>query len=252
MATSGVSSDEGEIVEASPLPRSNQDGDVDRAGRHPGRRYSRTPDGDVPRYDREGSQRRSRSPRGFKRPRDDRDRDRDRDRRDPRQFRVHYEDRRDSRDYRDSRDDRRHYHDLDRPVSRGSSHNEDWSAHRTRPSNGVHYDDRDRDRGYDRDRNFDSHPAKRNRNRSRSPRNRRGGGGDRDRSRRDRGRYGPDFVPEENKYSAHNERRSQDDSTSKRATPVEHSGNGSGHHAKSDQGVTVERGINGLAISRNG
>jgi serine/threonine-protein kinase PRP4 len=93
------------------------------------------------------------------------------------------------------------------------------------------------------DRNRDGYPDKRSRRRSRSPRD------SRDRGRRERDRYGQDQYPGENKYSAQVERRSRDDSMSKRATPVEASFH-SKQDAKSAQGVTVERGIKGLAISQ--
>ncbi|GAB1318712.1 U4/U6 small nuclear ribonucleoprotein prp4 [Madurella fahalii] len=222
MASPALSSDEGEIVEATPLPRSEQNGDVDRTGRHRGRFPSRTPEDDLAsRGLADGPRRRSRSPRGWKRPRDDH-----RDRRDARQFRVHYEP--------GSRDDRRHGRDLDRPSSRGSDRYDD------RP-NYTRADDRNRggyDRGYDRDRRYNGYPDKRPRTRSRSPRGRSG------RGRRDRGR-----IPDEDKYSAQAERRSREGSISKRATPVE-APSTSKQDAKSDQGVTVERGISDLALSQ--
>ncbi|KAK0621742.1 hypothetical protein B0T17DRAFT_494869 [Bombardia bombarda] len=242
MGSTADSSDEGEIVEASPLPRSVQDGGVDRTGRNRprfSRSRSRSPEDDLrSRHSGDASRPRSRSPRGFKRPRGD-----DRDRRDPRNFRVHYE--------QNARDDRRH-HDLDRPVSRGSHRNsDDWPSHRTAaaaadapPARPYSQRPDDRSRDYDADRSHDGYSAKRPRNRSQSPR-----GGRHDRGRRDRGRYGPDFYQEENKYSAQVERRSQDGSMSKRATPVEASDN-SRHDAKYDQGVPVERGINGLTSSQ--
>ncbi|SPQ23822.1 c966836d-6d64-4a29-b56e-9d332b6b971a [Thermothielavioides terrestris] len=207
---------------------------------HPGRYPSRTPEADLPSRDPVGGpRRRSRSPRGWKRPRDDR-----RDRRDPRQFRVHYED--------GSRDGRRHYRDLDRPPSRGSDRYYDHAnghygsreppPHRARPHppDGPGYDRR----GYERDRRDDGHADKRPRNRSRSPPSRP------DRGRRDRGRDGADLRPGEDKYSAQAERRSQDGSTSKRATPVEAPGASTQQDAKNEQGATVERGIHDLAISQ--
>ncbi|KAK3352803.1 kinase-like domain-containing protein [Lasiosphaeria hispida] len=252
MATPTVSSDEGEIVEASSLPRSEQNGDVDRVGRHRGR-FSRTPEDDMPsRHSADGSSRRSRSPRGWKRPRDNRDqrdsRDSRRDR-DPRQFRVHYE--------QSPRDDRRSGRDLDRPASRGSYHSNtddrpsSYFGGRDPPpsrSSGLRPDsgrNRSRDHDHNNDRGHNGHPDKRPRFRSRSPRSRRDRGG------RDRGggRFGADVSPGENKYSAQVERRSQDDSMSKRAAPVEAS-NSSKHDAKHNQGVTVERGINRLTISQ--
>ncbi|KAK3323892.1 kinase-like domain-containing protein [Cercophora scortea] len=268
-----VSSDEGEIVEASPLPRSAKDGDVDRNGRHRARLSPAPEHGLIPppRPEARPSAPTPASPsRGFKRSRpDDRERDRrdPRDSRDPRQFRIHYEQvppRDDHRHTRDSRDrDFDRHRDLDRPTSRGSNHNsssnnEDHrSNHRfnagdaaasssaaalpSRP--GMHHQPDERSRGYEPDRSYDGYANKRPRNRSRSPRGRR------DRGKRDRARYGLDSRPEENKYSAQAERRSQDGSMSKRATPVEASDN-SRHDAKYYQGVTVERGINGLAISQ--
>ncbi|KAK4121699.1 kinase-like protein [Parathielavia appendiculata] len=237
MASAALSSDEGEIVEATPLPRSEQNGDVDRAGRHRGRFPSRTPDTDLPSRDSvDGPRRRSRSPRGWKRPRDD-----PRDRRDTRQFRVHYES--------TPRDDRRHYRDLDRPSSRGSDRYDDRS-------NG-HYGSRDSaaarprnyradggyDRSYDRDRRNDGYPDKRARTHSRSPRGRG------DRGRRDGGRYGADLRPGEDMYSAQAERRPQDGSISKRATPVETHGT-SERDAETNKGATVDRGLRNLSISQ--
>ncbi|KAK4198374.1 kinase-like domain-containing protein [Triangularia verruculosa] len=247
MASPVPSSDEGEIVEATSLPRAERNIDVDRKGRHQGRYASREPDNDVAsRSSAEGHRRRSQSPRGWKRPRDDRDDRGARDRRDPRQFRVHYED-------NNYRDDRRQGRDLDRPSSRGSellyderpsqsSGNRDYrgGSHR-------HADDRSRtyDRGYGRDRGFGDYPDKRPRNHNRSPRDHR------DRGRRDRGRNGPDrYASDQHKYSAHVERQSQDGQISKKASPVGASGV-SKNDAKTDQGSTVERGINGLAISQN-
>lgn len=231
MPSSVGSADEGEIVEAPLLPRSEKDGDVDRAGRHRAR-ASQTPELDA------SYGRRSKSPRGSKRPRDERD-----SRRDPRQFRVHYE------QNGHDRDDRRHGRDLDRPVSRESYTNGD-GRHRpqlngreappTRQS-GPRSDNRNgRDRDYDR--GLNGHPDKRTRFRSPSPRDRHG------RGRRDRDRFGREMSPDENKYSAQAERHSQEGSMSKRAAPVEAS-TVSRHDAKTAQGVSVERGINGLAIS---
>lgn len=236
MTSSAFSSDEGEIVEATPLPRSEQNGDVDRNGRHRGRFPSRTPEGDLPSRDSADGARRSRSPRGWKRPREDR-----RDRRDTRQFRVHYEG--------GPRDGRRPYRDLDRPSSRGSDRYDEHSN--------VHYGSREPpvprpggprpggggyDRNHDRDHKNDGYPDKRPRTRSRSPR---GGDG---RGKRGGGRYGADVRSGEDKYSAPTERRPQDGSLSKRATPVE--APDSRKNAKSDKGATVERGINHLAISQ--
>lgn len=228
MASPAPSSDEGEIVEATPLPRSEQNGDVDRTGRHRGRFPSRTPDDDGPR-------RRSRSPRGWKRPREDHQRDR----RDTRQFRVHYES--------GPREDRRPYRDLDRPVSRGSDRYDDRPTHHHHasrdPPPSRPRGHRAEDRYYDRERGRDGYPDKRARTRSRSPRGRF------DKGRRDRGRYGAELRPDENKYSAQVERRSQDGSISKGPTPVE-AADSSKQDAKTDQGATVERGINELAISQ--
>ncbi|KAK4161572.1 putative Serine/threonine-protein kinase prp4 [Cladorrhinum sp. PSN259] len=230
-----LSSDEGEIVEATSLPRSKQNGDVDRNGRPKGRFTSREPDHDLAsRSSAEGHRRRSQSPRGWKRSRDDRDA---RERRDPRQFRIHYED---------------SPRDIDRPNSRGSDFYDDRPSynsgtrdhHSTNNRRGGDHNRNAYDRGgRDRDRDY---PDKRPRHRSRSPRGRN------DRGRRDRGRYGSDsHEPAEHKYSAHAEKHSQDGSMSKRANPVKNFG-GSKRDAKSDQGVTVEQGINGLAISQNG
>lgn len=232
------SADEGEIVEASPLPRSEQNGDVDRAGRNRGRVSATPEDEGSSRYSREGSMRRSRSPRsprGWKRSRDDRD-----SRRDPRHFRVHYE--------HGSRDDRRRgYNDRDRPVSRGSHQDDDRSRYSSRDyRSSTHRSDyrgRDYDDRYDR---YDDYPDKRARHRSRS---RSRGRGDSD--RRDRGRHDAYLPREDHKYSAQVERRSQDGSNSKRAGPVEAS-DFAKQDAKTHQGVTVERGINGLAISKKG
>ena len=239
MASSAFSSDEGEIVEATPLPRSEQNGDVDRPGRHRGRFPSREPEGGLPSRDPPAGPRRSRSPRGgaWNRPREDR-----RDRRDTRQFRVHYEGA--------SRDDRRQYRDPDRPSSRGSDSRDERPNKRFgsrepapprprghRENGGGH------DRGHDRDRRNDGYPDKRPRTRSRSPRGRGDGG------RRDGGRYGADLRSGEDKYSAPAERRPQDGSMSKQATPVE-APDVSKQNAKTNKGATVERGINHLAISQ--
>ncbi|KAK4188435.1 putative Serine/threonine-protein kinase prp4 [Podospora australis] len=254
MASPALSSDEGEIVEATSLPRSEKNGDVDRSGRPQGRYTSRESEHDLAsRSSAEGHRRRSQSPRGWKRPRDDRDSNHhhNRDRRDPRHFRVHYED--------TPRDDRRHARDLDRPVSRGEDiyydeqpnhHHQSSGSRDYRGSGHRHGDDRASDRSHDRDRErdhgHDGYPDKRPRNRSRSPR-----GGRRDRGRRDRGHYGLDrHAPQEHKYSAHVERSLQNGSTSKQATPVKDPGS-SKRDAKTNQGATVERGINGLAISQN-
>lgn len=215
MASPALSSDEGEIVEATPLPRSEQNGDVDRTARH--RPRSRGPP--------DATRRRSRSPRGWKRPRDDH-RDDHRDRRDNRQFRIHYEG--------GPREDRPQYRDLDSPASRGSNQYDS----RSNPRNGIGYD-----RSHDRERGQDGYPDKRARTRSRSPRGRF------DKGRQDRGRNGAGPVPHEDKYSAQAERRPQDGSFSRRATPAG-APDGFKRDAKTDKGATVERGINGLAISQ--
>ncbi|KAK4459024.1 kinase-like domain-containing protein [Cladorrhinum samala] len=237
-----LSSDEGEIVEATSLPRSKKNGDVDRNGRPKGRYASREPDHDLAsRSSAEGHhRRRSQSPRGWKRPRDDRDA---RDRRDPRQFRIHYEDA--------PRDERRHGRDLDHPSSRGSDFYDDRPSHksggRDHRGGGIRRGD-DHNRGSRGRRDYDrsDYPDKRPRHHSRSPRGRN------DKGRRDGGRYGSESRDaDEHKYSAHVERRSQDEPTSKRTDPVKPY-DGSKRDAKTDQGATVERGINGLAISGNG
>ncbi|KAK3502360.1 kinase-like domain-containing protein [Neurospora crassa] len=274
MAFPDVSSDEGEIAEATPLPHSKLNGDIDRTGR-PRARLERTPEPSKlpdhrqsPRvgHARQGSFSRHsrsprsppppRSPRGFKRSRDDdrHDRDRDRDRRDPRHFRVHYDDDRGGSRYRD----------LDRPPSRGSiNYNDDWSYSArnrygssrdvpppTRPS-ADRVDDRGRDRellDYDRERNHDSHSTKRPRNhRSRSPR-----GGRRDnnnRGRRDnRGRV-VTFQPEGTYQDGKDDRRGQEMSKGNTHTAAACS---TKEDAKSGQGVPVERGVKELAIAQDG
>ncbi|KAK3896985.1 kinase-like domain-containing protein [Staphylotrichum tortipilum] len=235
MASPALSSDEGEIVEATPLPRSEQSRDVDRTGRHRRRFPSpdRDRDGPSSRGPVNAPRRRSRSPpHAWKRQREDH-----RDRRDARQFRVHYED--------NPHDDRRSYRDLDRPASvtpgRYDGHHDDRNPGPPRPKGGAHRPDGPSN-GYDR-RN-DGYPHKRPRTRSRSPRA--------DGGRRDGGRYGAGGLrPGEDKYSAHAERRPQDGSMSKRATPGE-ARDVSRLHAKTDKGATVERGIHNLAISQPG
>ncbi|KAK3389512.1 kinase-like domain-containing protein [Podospora didyma] len=222
MASPALSSDEGEIVEATPLPRLEHNGEVDRTGRHRGA-TTRTPDVDVPpKLSGEASRRRSRSPRGSKRFRDD-----SYDRRDARQFHGRHDDK--------PRDDRRHGRDIDRPTSRGHlSHNDDRSNYHSGPRDplssrvsGYRQDDRRRE-GY-----LDN---KRPRTRSRSPRGRP------DRGNRERGRYGQ----AEYKYSAQ-ERREHDDFNLKRATPADAS-YASKPNPEHDR-VTVDRKINGLTIS---
>ncbi|KAH8882603.1 kinase-like protein [Thozetella sp. PMI_491] len=229
MASHDVSSDEGEIVEATPLPRSEQNGDVDRTGRTRGR-YSRTPDSDsFPRQSGDGYRRRSRSPpRGQKRPRDDRDRrDRERDR-DPRQFRVHYED----SPRRDRSRDRDRDRDLDRPPSLQSNGPEPLSSRSAhRPGNRDNLPSRPggyRQRDYERD--PDGYPDKRprgNRSRSRSPRRR-------DNGRRDRGRREKE---ERSKYSAQDERYPRNGALSRQANLLE-APDTLKQDAKRDQGVT--------------
>ncbi|KAH8200024.1 hypothetical protein TruAng_005800 [Truncatella angustata] len=163
------SSDEGEIIEtgvgagdlkATSLPQFNGNG-VDRPDRNrPRHSKSTSPEVDAAsRY--ASTSTRNRSPRGSKRSRSDYparsngDRDRDRD---PRNFRVHYEDARDSRRSHFS------YDDDDRPPSRSSA-------------SGLRYDDRDRARDHgpsrdhsrERERDRDGYADKRPRNRTRSP-----------------------------------------------------------------------------------
>lgn len=228
MASQDVSSDEGEILEATPQPRSEQNGDVDRAGRNRGR-FSRSPETEsFSRRAGDGSYRPSQSPpRGQKRGRDDRDR------REPRQFHVHYEDA--------SRHDRDRDRDLDRPSSRHSN----GPDHPQFARSGPRYGNRDalpsrpgappRHRDFDHSR--DGYPDKRHRShRSRSPPSHR------DRGRRDRGRPGRDSQDYERyKYSAQNERDAHGSSVSKRADPAEALGNRR-QDAKRDQGVTDNRG----------
>ncbi|KAK0717910.1 kinase-like domain-containing protein [Lasiosphaeria miniovina] len=223
MASPGVSSDEGEIIEATPLPRSEENGEVDRTGRH---RPIQSP---FPDDDGRSRQQRSQSPRGWKRSRDDRDG------RDTRQFRVHYEE--------GSREKRRHGRDLDRPSSRGSFVHHDERANYYSGGRALlpprapasRQDGRHRDRGYAR--NPDDFPDQQTRIRSRSPR------GHRDGQKRERG-----GLAESYKYSAQVDRGSQHDPRSKRAIPVEGSPK---QDTKSRQGATVERGIDGLAISQS-
>ncbi|KAK3318010.1 kinase-like domain-containing protein [Apodospora peruviana] len=225
MASGGISSDEGEIVERTTLPRSYRNGEVDRAGRHRAT-SSRTPNGDLPtRHSVDRSYSRSRSPRGHKRPHDDR------------QYRANYE--------QSGRDDRRRGRDLDRPPSRGSSqyHSaDDRSSYRyngdSQSSRHYGYRHDDRRRGNDHDRYDDGYTAKRPRNRSRSP----GSRGDWD--RRDRGRFG-----RENKYSAHVQENGKEGTMSKRATPVTNSDRRM-HNAKHVQGVAFERSISNVKLSQ--
>lgn len=251
--------DYGEIAEATPLPHSKLNGDIDRTGR-PRARLERTPEPSklpdhrqsprVASFSRHSRSPRSppppRSPRGFKRPRDDdrhdRDRDRDRDRRDPRQFRVHHDDDRGSSRYRD----------LDRPPSRGSTtYNDDWSSSarsryasaRDAPPPSRPAADRVDDRGrgrepldYDRERDYDSYSTKRPRN-------------NRNRGRRDnRGRV-VTFQPEGTYQDGKDDRRGQEMSKGNAHTAASYS---TKENAKSGQGVPVERGVKELAISQDG
>ena len=274
MAFPDVSSDEGEIAEATPLPHSKLNGDIDRTGR-PRARLERTPEpsklpdrrqsprvgharqGSFSRYSRSPrSPPPPRSPRGFKRPRDDdrNDRDRDRDRGDPRHFRVHYDDDRGSNRYRDQ----------DRPPSRGTiNYDDDWSSSArgrhgsardavppTRPA-ADRVDDRGRDReplDYDRERDYDSYSSKRPRNnRSKSPR---GGRHDNNnRGRRDNRGRTVTFQPEGTYQDSNDDRRGQGMSKGNAHTGGSYS---SKENAKSGQGVPVERGVKELAISQNG
>ncbi|KAH8847975.1 hypothetical protein MCOR29_005553 [Pyricularia oryzae] len=223
---SGYSSDEGEIVEngdhgvkkATTLPHREGASGVDRTNRNRGR-PSRSPE---PGY-------RSGSPRGSKRARaDDRDyyngsRGGGGSDRDPRRFRVHYEESSRRRD-RPSRQ----YEDLDRPGASGP----------------LPYDDRDY--RYD-DRDGDKYPDKRARHRSRSPyRSTRAENGGRDRGsgrgdghHRDR-QYQDRDQAESIKYSAHNDRQPRDETMSKRARPVADDSSQRMVHAKSVKGVAEE------------
>lgn len=268
MAFPDVSSDEGEIAEATPLPHSKLNGDIDRTGR-PRARLERTPEpAKLPLPDRRQSPRvghartgsfsrhsrspRSppRSPRGFKRPRDDdrHDRDRDRDRRDPRHFRVHYDHDRGSNRYRD----------LDRPPSRGTINYDDDRSSSARNRYGSARDaapptrpaaDRIDDRGRNREPlDYDSYSSKRPRNdRSRSPR-----GGRRDnnnRGRRDNRGRTVTFQPEGTYQDGKDDGRGQGMSRENAHMGGSYSAK---ENAKSGQGVPVERGVKELAISHNG
>lgn len=280
MAFPDVSSDGGEIAEATPLPHSKLNGDIDRTGR-PRARLERTPEPSKlpdhrqpPRvgHVRQGSFSRHsrsprsppRSPRGFKRPRDDdrHDRDRDRDRHDPRHFRVHYDDDRGSNRYRD----------LDRPPSRGTINYDDERSSSTRNRYGSardvapptrpaadRVDDRGRDReplDYDRERDYDPYSVKRPRNnRSRSPRggrrdnNNRGRHDNNNRGRRDNRGRTVTFQPEGTYQDGKDDRRGQEMSKGNAHMGASYT---SKENAKSGQGVPVERGVKELAISQNG
>lgn len=255
MASPDMSSDEGEIIEATPLPRSDENGDVDRPGRNPGR-FAKTPDyDDSLRRSGDGQHRRNASPRGYKRSHDDRDFQAPNPGRDPRRFRVHYEG-----DHRDDTRRGRHFYDdpdllpprssyhneeTERPVSRSSNHRfSGRDAFPTRPSI-YRQDDRNRKRDFDR--GNETYTNKRTKNRSRSPR------GHRDRGRRDHGRFGREQnldQRESMKYSAQTERQSQGNSVSKRATPGEASDT-SRNDAKSDQGATGNRAMERRASAQS-
>lgn len=232
-----MSSDEGEIVEATPLPRIDGNGDVDRTGRNR-RRLSRTPEHEDWTSRNSGAEpyRRSRSPRGFKRSRDEPEYPSSGRGRDPRRFRVRYE----SEPRDDARRGRHAYEDPDRPQSRGSFHGGERDRSPPRFGNRDNFASRPlehRRDGRNLDRGYDSYSDKRPRDRSRSPRGRR------DRGWRDRGRFGRDPTidqAESIKYSAQNERQSQGNSVSKRATLAEASET-SRHGAKHDQGVSGDR-----------
>jgi len=243
MASSNMSSDEGEISEATSLPQPQEGGDVDRTTRNPGR-SSQTPEYTGPsRHSGDGNRQSNVSPRGHKRPRDDRDSYNNGRGRDPRRFKVHYEG--DGRNA--ARGGRHSYEDYDRPSSHASyedgerphsrSSNTRFSGRAAVPSrpSGYKQDDRDGRTGLDYDR--DGYQDKRARNRSRSPRNRQ------ERGNRERGRFGRDHninQAESIKYSAHTERQLSDKSAPKRATPAEASDR-QRHDAKYDQGASGDR-----------
>lgn len=228
------SSDEGEIREnggvqdskASTLPRAEGTG-VDRQDRRA--RPDRSPD----RAD--YNSQRARSPRGNKRSRDD-DRDsnyRGGRGRDPRQFRVHYEDVPPPRS-------RHPYEDVDRPDSRGRYDDLDRpSTHRSHDNRYEPslYEDRNRDRDYGR-------AGKRARTRSPSPRQsgRGGGRGRYDGGRRDAqgpGRSQPGQQGASSKCSAHTAKQVRDDTA--RRFPAPEAKAVSKNVAKLHQGATVER-----------
>jgi serine/threonine-protein kinase PRP4 len=248
MGSPNTSSDEGEIIEATSLPQPKEGGDVDRNTRNPGR-YSRTPEYNGPPS--RAADRNNESPRGHKRPRDERDSFGGGGRgRDPRRFKVHYEEA--SRN--DTRRGRHSYDDHDRPASRGSYPHEEIDGPPSRSSNnrlggrgtipsrpsGQRQDDRNRRSELDYDQ--DAYSDKRARNRSRSPRGRH------ERGKRDRGRFGRDQrldQVESFKYSAHAERQSPGDPASKRDAQAEASDT-QRHDAKYDQGASGDR-----AVDRN-
>ncbi|KAB5554949.1 kinase-like domain-containing protein [Coniochaeta sp. 2T2.1] len=253
MASPSLSSDEGEIIEATSLPQPREGGDVDRNTRHPGR-HSRTPEYTGPaKHGGNGRPRNNDSPRGHKRPRDDRDSYNSDRGRDPRRFKVHYEG-------EAPRGGRSSYQDHDRPPSRGSYQHEDADKPASRPSDKrfggrdalpsrpSNYRQDDRNRQNDFGREHDGYPDKRQRNRSRSPR-----GGRFDRGKRDRGRFGRDQrvdQAESIKYSAHTERQMPGDSASKQPTPTSASDT-QRHDAKHDQGASRDRAVDQNGTSRN-
>ncbi|OIW28571.1 kinase-like protein [Coniochaeta ligniaria NRRL 30616] len=254
MTSPNMSSDEGEIIEATSLPQRKEGGDVDRSTRKPGR-SSQTPEYTGPaRHPGDGRPRNNDSPRGHKRPRDDRDSYSGGRGRDPRRFKVHYEG--DTRN--DTRGGRHSYEDHDFPPTRGSYQHEDSDRPGSRSSNtrfggrdalpsrpsGYRQDGRDQRSELDYD--HDGYSDKRPRNRSRSPRGRH------ERGKRDRGRFGRDQKldqAESIKYSAHAERQSPGNSASKRATPAKASDT-QRHDAKYDQGASGDRAVDRNATSQ--
>jgi serine/threonine-protein kinase PRP4 len=257
MASPNMSSDEGEIIEATSLPRrSKEGGDVDRTTRNPGG-YSRTPEYNGPaRHAGDGNPRNNDSPRGHKRPRDDRDSYGSGRGRDPRRFKVHYE----GESRNDSRGGRHSYDDYDRPPSRGSYQHEDsdrppsrssnkrFGARDTLPSRPSAYMNDDRKRRGELDYDHDAYSDRRAYDRSRSPRGRH------ERGKRDRGRFGRDQrldQAESIKYSAHAERLSPGNSASKRNTPAEASDT-QRHDAKYDQGASGDRAVDQRATLQKG
>jgi serine/threonine-protein kinase PRP4 len=245
MAPPDLSSDEGEITEATSLPQVDGNGDVDRTTRLPAKRSSRTPD-----YVGDGKSRLNDSPRGHKRPRDDRDSYGSQRGRDPRRFKVHYE----AEPHRDSRRSHQSYDDLDRPSANGEkerptsrSSNHRFGGRDAPPSRPAGYRQDDRNRRQDLDYDNDGYSDKRQRNRSRSPRGRG------DRGRRDRGHFGRDRYQDQTeatKYSAQTERHQPGTSVSKRDTPAENFVS-TRRDAKSDQGVSADRAADRHSTSRN-
>lgn len=245
MTSPNISSDEGEIIEATSPPRPKEGGHVDRTTRNPGR-HSRTPDYDGPaRHAGDGKARNDDPPRGHKRPRDDRDSNGGGRGRDPRRFKVHYE----KEPRNETRRGRHAYDDYDRPPSRGSYRHEDsdrpvsrssnqrFGGRDTLPSRPSGYRQDDRKRRNELDYDNDGHPDKRERNRSRSPRGRY------DRGRRDRGGLGLDQRPDQAesiKYSAHVERQLPGNSAYRRDNPAEAS-DAQRQDAKNDQGASGDR-----------